>query len=296
MKLSFLPGARAKVLGHDAHFSGGTPIADSMLPRMPFDRVASIYDETRGLAPKVLSRILGVLFDQLHGKRVLEIGVGTGRYAVPLQKSGIELVGVDISRRMVELGLAKGLRNVVFADGARLPFPDKAFNVATTNHMLHLVPDWREVLLEIARVTHESYFSVLEDGDRWAIKKEYDQRVRDAGFIWKAPGLHERGLADLLHPDVVMPVGPFLETVSADEVLAELERRDYSSQWDVPEELHREVMGRLREVWAGRELSRSYTMEIAFWRIPRVAQFARPNAHASRDKPANASRASRSRK
>jgi SAM-dependent methyltransferase len=246
-----------------------------MPSRLPFDRVASIYDATRGLPPRVLARVLGVLFEELHGERVLEVGVGTGRYAVPLQKSGVRLLGVDISRRMVELGLAKGLRDVLFADGARLPFRDDAFDAATTNHMLHLVPDWREVLLEIARVTRERFVSVLEDGDRWPPKKEYDQLVRDAGHVWKAPGLHERALFEGLKPDVIMPVGPFHETVDADAVLVELERRDYSSQWDVPEGIHRRVMERLREVWAGRELTRTYSIDVAFWRMHRIEAFVR---------------------
>jgi len=100
--------------------------------RLSFDRIATIYDETRRLAPRTMARLLAVLVDELQGKKVLEVGVGTGRFAVPLQKSGISVVGVDISRRMVELGLAKGLRDVVFADGARLPFASKSFDVATT--------------------------------------------------------------------------------------------------------------------------------------------------------------------
>src|SRR3989454_4698861 len=117
---------------------------DAMPGRLSFDRVAAIYDETRSLAPRAMARVLAVLVDELRGKRVLEVGVGTGRYAVPLQKSGIRVVGVDISRKMVEFGLAKGLRDVVFADAARLPFVSGSFDVATTNHVLHLIPDWRD--------------------------------------------------------------------------------------------------------------------------------------------------------
>src|SRR2546422_5459586 len=85
-----------------------------MLPgRLSFDRVAAIYDETRGLPPRAMARVLAVLVDQLQGKRVLEVGVATRRYAVPLPKSGVRVVGVDISRKMVEFGLATGLRAVV---------------------------------------------------------------------------------------------------------------------------------------------------------------------------------------
>src|SRR5437667_3660782 len=139
---------------------------DAMPGRLSFDRVAAIYDETRSLAPRAMSRVLSVLVDELHGKRVLEVGVGTGRYAVPLQKSGIRVVGVDISRKMVEFGLAKGLRDVVFADAARLPFASGSFDVGTTNHVLHLIPDWRDVLREIARVPRETYFTSCQRSAR----------------------------------------------------------------------------------------------------------------------------------
>jgi len=242
---------------------------------LSFDRVAAIYDETRGLAPRAMSRVLAVLVDELHGKRVLEVGVGTGRYAVPLQKSGIRVVGVDISRKMVEFGLAKGLRDVVFADAARLPFASGSFDVGTTNHVLHLIPDWRDVLKEIARVTRETYFTVIERSDRVeSIKREYDALVKAAGHDWSHPGFHEKDLPGLLKPDFVMPVGPFRETLRADSVLEELNGRTYSSQWDVPEEIHRGAMESLRTKWKGKEFQRSYTLEVTFWRSERLPQIA----------------------
>jgi len=244
--------------------------------RLSFDRVAAIYDETRSLAPRAMARVLAVLVDQLQGKRVLEVGVGTGRYAVPLQKSGIRVVGVDISQKMVEFGLAKGLRDVVFADAARLPFVSGSFDVATTNHVLHLIPDWRDVLTEIARVTRELYFTVIERSDRIdTIKREYDALVKRAGHNWSHPGFHEKDLPGLLKPDFIMPVGPFRETLLADSLLEELDRRTYSSQWDVPEEIHRGAMQVLRSKWKGQEFQLSYTLEVTFWRSERLLEIAK---------------------
>ena len=244
--------------------------------RLSFDRVAAIYDETRGLAPRAMARVLAVLVDQLQGKRVLEVGVGTGRYAVPLQKSGIRVVGVDISRKMVEFGLAKGLRDVVFAEAARLPFVSGSFDVATTNHVLHLIPDWRDVLREIARVTREWYFTVIERSDRVdSIKREYDALVKNAGHDWSHPGFHEKDLPRLLKPDFIMPVGPFRETLLADSLLEELDRRTYSSQWDVPEEIHRGAMELLQPKWKGKEFPLSYTIEVTFWRSERLSEIAK---------------------
>jgi len=244
--------------------------------RLSFDRVAAIYDETRSLAPRAMARVLAVLVDQLQRKRVLEVGVGTGRYAVPLQKSGIRVVGVDISQKMVEFGLAKGLRDVVFADAARLPFVSGSFDVATTNHVLHLIPDWRDVLTEIARVTREFYFTVIERSDRIdTIKREYDALVKRAGHNWSHPGFHEKDLPGLLKPDFIMPVGPFRETLLTDSLLEELDRRTYSSQWDVPEEIHRGAMDVLRRKWKGQEFQLSYTLEVTFWRSDRLPEIAK---------------------
>lgn len=244
--------------------------------RLSFDRVAAIYDETRGLPPRTMARLLAVLVDELAHKRILEVGVGTGRYAVPLQKSGIRVVGVDISRPMVELGLAKGLRDVVFGDGARLPFATHAFDVATTNHVLHLIPNWRDVLREIGRVTREAYFTIIERSDRVeTLQRDYDRLVREAGYIWKHPGFHERDLPTLLKPDLVMPVGPFQETIVAEVILEELNGRAYSSQWEVPEGIHRPAMESLRQKWGGKDYERSFSLEVTFWRIDRLPELAR---------------------
>src|SRR3989442_10474040 len=167
-----------------------------------------------------MARVLAVLVDQLQGNRVLEVGVGTGRYAVPLQKSGVRVVGVDISRKMVEFGLAKGLRDVVFADAARLPFVSGAFDVATTNHVLHLIPDWRDALRGIARVTRGVYFTGIERSDRVdTIKRENDALVKNAGHDLFPPRVHEKDVPGGLKPDFIIPVGPFAETLLAGSIV-----------------------------------------------------------------------------
>lgn len=246
-----------------------------MPERLSFDRVATVYDETRGLSPRAVARVLAVLVDELGGKRVLEIGVGTGRYAVPLQKSGVRVIGVDISRRMVEFGLAKGMRDVLFADGSRLPFVAGAFEVATTNHVLHLIENWRDVLAEVARVTRETYFSVIERSERPSINHAYATFVREAGYDFHHPGIHERDLPALAKPDVVIPAGPFHETIPAESLLRELEGRAYSNQWAVPEATHREAMARLWETWRGKDFVQSFSLEVTFWRVDRLQDLVR---------------------
>ena len=92
-----------------------------------FDRIADVYDETRrALDEETVKGIKDMLTK--HGCRsILEIGVGTGRVALPLIRSGYEITGVDISKRMMEKASAKGMRSLFLAEGSRAPFREKKF-------------------------------------------------------------------------------------------------------------------------------------------------------------------------
>ena len=73
-----------------------------------FDRAAETYDVTRGLPPPIMDASVDALARVLAGRRVLEVGVGTGRFALPLRDRGIRVVGLDISRNMIAKARAKG--------------------------------------------------------------------------------------------------------------------------------------------------------------------------------------------
>jgi SAM-dependent methyltransferase len=84
------------------------------------------YSFTRGTANEV-----AFLVDQLGlgpGSRVLDVGCGPGRHALGMAERGIEVVGVDISSRFVELATAAaadaGLAGATFrrVDARELPF------------------------------------------------------------------------------------------------------------------------------------------------------------------------------
>src|SRR5579859_1522595 len=70
---------------------------------LSFDRVAGQYDGTRGYPPGVSDAIAAGMmrYGPLEpGSSALEIGVGTGRIALPLLARGVNITGVDISERM----------------------------------------------------------------------------------------------------------------------------------------------------------------------------------------------------
>ena len=67
------------------------------------ERVAAGYDESCGdrFAPDVLDETVGVLAELAAGGRALELGIGTGRVALPLAARGVPVHGIDLSRAMV---------------------------------------------------------------------------------------------------------------------------------------------------------------------------------------------------
>ena len=85
-------------------------------PSRNFDRAADFYDRTRSLPSDAMAEIIPMLAAELEGRGgCLEIGVGTGRFALPLHHAGIPMFGIDVSRRMMAVLLEKA--------GGRLPFP-----------------------------------------------------------------------------------------------------------------------------------------------------------------------------
>src|SRR6478752_1504324 len=69
------------------------------------ERVADVYDEWYTLADPDAECAL--LRDLAAGGRVLELGIGTGRVALPLATTGVEVHGVDTSPAIVATMRAK---------------------------------------------------------------------------------------------------------------------------------------------------------------------------------------------
>jgi SAM-dependent methyltransferase len=73
------------------------------------ERVAASYDESAAdmFEPGVVEPAVDVLADLAGSGRALELGIGTGRVALPLARRGIRVHGIDSSRAMVSRLRAK---------------------------------------------------------------------------------------------------------------------------------------------------------------------------------------------
>ena len=69
------------------------------------DRIAGVYDEF--YRPANVSERVDVLAELAAGGRALELGIGTGTYALPLAARGVAVHGIEASRAMVDRLRAK---------------------------------------------------------------------------------------------------------------------------------------------------------------------------------------------
>jgi ubiquinone/menaquinone biosynthesis C-methylase UbiE len=256
------------------------------MPGVSFDRAANYYDATRGYAEGIAERIRDALTTHIGATtttRFLELGVGTGRIAMPFIQAGYHYTGVDLSRVMLDVfqtklrqqGMNVGRHaQLCQADMTHLPFAAATFEVILGVHVLHLVDGWQQALLEARRVLHTSGAWMIlgydeglrEQGDRerseplpppQQAQQAWISILNDMGCSARTgqPGirLSDERLLACFHE-----LGATTETVclttyarpaiSARDVVARYRERIYSSDWKRPEDIHNEAMRRI-EHW-----------------------------------------------
>jgi ubiquinone/menaquinone biosynthesis C-methylase UbiE len=180
----------------------------SSYPTPDFGRRAASYDELRP-ADENWREVCEALVREggLAGRRVLDVGCGTGKFAAALSERA-KVWGVDASPEMLEVARSRAPR-VRFkqASADALPFKDGWFERATMWLVVHLV-DRPRVFAEVRRVLagegrlaiasfDPSYFGVfwfrdffpsMEEIDRarFPTRADLERELPEAGF--EAPG------------------------------------------------------------------------------------------------------------
>ena len=232
--------------------------------------MAEIYDKTRSLPNEVMKRLIKTLsFELKDCTKILDVGVGTGRLAEPLQKAGFEVVGIDISRRMMSKAKEKGLQDLLLADARFIPFKDKTFDVAISVHVLHLISEWKKTLREVCRVSRHAMFS-LYNARKDPVREAYYRMLKQYGYERRYPGKSEQDLKDLITPTKSLFVTSY--DIFADDRLINLQQGTSSSQWEVPEHLNVKVVEQLKTEFAG-EIFRQ-DLYLQAWEIDFLRVFA----------------------
>jgi ubiquinone/menaquinone biosynthesis C-methylase UbiE len=118
--------------------------------------VARRYDRLRfgGRSGRYVNQREIALVERLlpAGRRIVDVGAGTGRIGLALARRGDTVVSCDPSEAMLRQATAHGLKHEVQGDGFALPFVDGAFQGAVALRLLFHFANVRPLLGEIRRV------------------------------------------------------------------------------------------------------------------------------------------------
>ena len=237
---------------------------------LAFDRVAATYDQTRGFPPGVGEKVAAALLPHLpRPGHVLEVGVGTGRIARLLLNLGVPVVGIDLSRPMMDR--LRGVQpagpaavRLVQGDARRLPLAARAVTAVIAVHLFHLVGDAEQAMNDVLRVIAPR--GVVAVGWNWHPPDSIGRRVRRAwreivaqhGADMGAPGLREmdapvkffRGRARRYAE--IQACEWHVERTPR-QALEDVEKKTFSSSWVVGEAVFPVCLAELH-AWTEREL------------------------------------------
>jgi SAM-dependent methyltransferase len=113
-----------------------------------FDRRRALPD---GVAETIRDTILGAV--TADRPAVLDLGAGAGRIGRCFVRAGDDYIGVDLSLGMLRSFASRAVAaRLAQADGARLPFPDAAFDAVLLIQVLSGAHGWRHLLTDAMRV------------------------------------------------------------------------------------------------------------------------------------------------
>ena len=143
--------------------------------RQYYDEFSRRYDAQRGGRVKdgyhdlIDDLEIGFVERFASGKRVLEVGCGTGLLLERIAGFASEAKGVDLSPGMLEHAAKRGL-DVVEGSATALPFESDRFDVVCSFKVLAHVRDIATALAEMMRVTRPGGVMVLEFYNPWSLR------------------------------------------------------------------------------------------------------------------------------
>jgi len=129
------------------------------MQKADYRRIAEQYDEGRSLSKQNMELWLDLVAKcsgAPAGARVLDLGCGTGRFAIPLaQRFGFRVTGADSSKEMLSKAKMKDSAQAVtwhVQDAQALSYADRSFDMLFMSHLLHHVDSPEKVIQECERV------------------------------------------------------------------------------------------------------------------------------------------------
>jgi 2-polyprenyl-3-methyl-5-hydroxy-6-metoxy-1,4-benzoquinol methylase len=137
------------------------------------------------LVAKGQADVLADMLGPVQGRRILDVGTGTGRAALLLAAAGAEVTGVDASAEMLAIArdrARQGGARVTFqtGDAHHLAFPDRSFDIAVSLRVLMHTPRWRQCVAELCRVASHGIIVDYPSTTSTALVQSIGRKVRHA--------------------------------------------------------------------------------------------------------------------
>lgn len=111
------------------------------------------------------------------GNHVLDLGCGNGRFYPIIKSCGVEYVGVDSSKGLIDIAKNNHPEAAfMVADALQLPFPDESFDIVYAFAVVHHIPSrkLRNVFFkEIARVLRKDGTLIITSWYLWKHPLQY---------------------------------------------------------------------------------------------------------------------------
>lgn len=126
--------------------------------KLAYRRYAGIYDVVFGSVFEPGRRAAVAMINGLGGKRILEVGVGTG-LSLPDYRRDTRVTGIDVCGEMLTKARTRAHRQnldhveaLLEMDAQNLIFPDNSFDVVVAMYVVSVVPSPERLLSEMKRV------------------------------------------------------------------------------------------------------------------------------------------------
>lgn len=123
-----------------------------------YRRYAAVYDHLFGRVFEPGRRRAIDLVNAAPGRRVLEVGVGTG-LTLPHYHPDLQVTGIDFSRDMLDRARTRvaeaslhQIENLLEMDAQQMTFADDSFDAVVAMYVVSVVPDPERLLAEMRRV------------------------------------------------------------------------------------------------------------------------------------------------